>query len=78
VAEQPNKQYTHEDVALILRDGIANKARDTTMSKEELVNLLEHIEIIMKPIEGEYQNCLEDASVKSSRIGKMFAYIFAL
>ena len=78
VDKQPGKEYSHEDLAIIIRDAIAMQAKEFNSERDQLIGQLELIEEILQPLDAEVNNCLEDASIKSIKYGTLFTTIMCL
>lgn len=62
-----DREWTHEEVAMLLRDAMADRSLSVNMAMEDHLADLEMIEEALVPLKQQIDRCREQANVSSSR-----------
>ena len=71
----PSAKLTKSDISLLCRESIAQSALSANQTRQELLENLDLINQVLKPLHHEIENCKEEASINSRRVGLAFTYI---
>ena len=72
-----NKTHTHEDVSMMIRDGLANYCLKVNSNREQLIEQLHLVDEALKPINAKIENAKEHAHIKSMMSGFTFVSVIA-
>ena len=76
--DKQDKTWSHDDVAMLMRDAMAKMSVKTNNETQDLIDQLELLNAALDPIQKILENCKEDANLTANRYGWTFASIILL